>query len=275
MATAPLDTGETEQGGEFDDGAQTQPRDIEADARIQGWTPAEEFKGDPAKWVDAETFVQRGEERATLATKRNKVLEREMEQMKRDMRREFARLDERDKATYERARAEIETGMREAAGVGDLAEFDRLKAAADKLAPAQTGPSIQQEAQEALTTWEADNSWYAQGALPAATDMQLSARAYADRLAESMAPQAQSMKPAEFYNLLAERVKERFPDLDGKTAPRPKPNSAVSGGTQPRGRGGKTAADLPADALATADRYIRKGIIKDRAEYAKTFFQDA
>ena len=39
-----------------------QPRDIEAEARKHGWRPKEEFKGDPARWTDAETFVKRADE---------------------------------------------------------------------------------------------------------------------------------------------------------------------------------------------------------------------
>jgi hypothetical protein len=36
--------------------------EIEVQAKELGWSPKEEFRGDPEKWVDAETFVKRGEE---------------------------------------------------------------------------------------------------------------------------------------------------------------------------------------------------------------------
>jgi len=35
--------------------------DVEKEAMNMGWTPKEKFKGDPAKWIDAETFVERAE----------------------------------------------------------------------------------------------------------------------------------------------------------------------------------------------------------------------
>lgn len=35
--------------------------DVETAAREMGWRPKEEFRGEPEKWVDAETFVSRGE----------------------------------------------------------------------------------------------------------------------------------------------------------------------------------------------------------------------
>ncbi len=34
---------------------------VESKAREMGWTPKEKFRGDPEKWVDAQTFVERGE----------------------------------------------------------------------------------------------------------------------------------------------------------------------------------------------------------------------
>ena len=36
--------------------------EIEAKAKDLGWAPKEEFRGDPEKWIDAETYVRRGEE---------------------------------------------------------------------------------------------------------------------------------------------------------------------------------------------------------------------
>lgn len=278
MATAPLDTGDLAHADEVQDNdAQSQSRDIEADARKHGWSPLEDFKGDPSRWVDAETFVKRADEVLPLVTKKNKALERELEQIKRDMRREFARLSERDQATYERARADIEKGMRDAASVGDLNEYDRLRTEASKLTPAANeGPSDAVAAKREFNTWADDNPWYELGGLAAATDAQARARAYADRLADTEAHLAKTMPPREFYAMIAEKVTERFgADLAEKREPRPKPNSAVAGGTQPRARGGKSFSDLPPAAQAAADRFIAKGIIKSRDDYVKTYQWDS
>lgn len=38
---------------------QTEVADHETKAREMGWTPKEEFKGDPDKWVDAKDWVER------------------------------------------------------------------------------------------------------------------------------------------------------------------------------------------------------------------------
>lgn len=48
--------------------------DVEVRAREMGWRPQEEFKGDPERWVDAETFVKRGEEVLPLVKAENRRL---------------------------------------------------------------------------------------------------------------------------------------------------------------------------------------------------------
>ena len=40
---------------------ETGERDWEADARAMGWSPKAEFKGDKTHWIDAKSFVERGE----------------------------------------------------------------------------------------------------------------------------------------------------------------------------------------------------------------------
>src|SRR5260370_13868990 len=35
--------------------------DYESEASRQGWVPRDKYRGDAAKWVDAKTFVERGE----------------------------------------------------------------------------------------------------------------------------------------------------------------------------------------------------------------------
>ena len=44
---------------------------VEQEARTLGWVPQEDFRGDKSRWVDAETFVQRGHEIMDLLWKLN------------------------------------------------------------------------------------------------------------------------------------------------------------------------------------------------------------
>lgn len=47
-------------------------------ARDMGWTPQEQFKGDPEKWVDADEFVRRGEHLMPILRKTNQRLKGEL-----------------------------------------------------------------------------------------------------------------------------------------------------------------------------------------------------
>lgn len=47
-------------------------------AKEMGWTPQDQFKGDPAKWVDADEFVNRGEQLLPLLRKTNSRLKAEL-----------------------------------------------------------------------------------------------------------------------------------------------------------------------------------------------------
>jgi hypothetical protein len=55
---------------------------VESKAAALGWVPKEQFRGDTAKWVDAETFVERGEQMMPLLRANNKRLEDELNGMK-------------------------------------------------------------------------------------------------------------------------------------------------------------------------------------------------
>lgn len=50
----------------------------ETKARGLGWVPEDQFRGDKARWVDAKTFVQRGEEIMPILKQNNQRLEDEL-----------------------------------------------------------------------------------------------------------------------------------------------------------------------------------------------------
>src|SRR5437879_4034225 len=47
---------------------------VEAEASALGWVPQDTFRGDPEKWVDAETFVERGRHVMPILRKNNEKL---------------------------------------------------------------------------------------------------------------------------------------------------------------------------------------------------------
>src|SRR5712664_3093014 len=50
-----------EQEQEQEQEQQQDSAEVKAEATSHGWVDKAEFKGDPAKWVDAKTFLERGQ----------------------------------------------------------------------------------------------------------------------------------------------------------------------------------------------------------------------
>ncbi len=48
---------------------------IEQEAHNLGWVPLDQWRGDPEKWTDADTFVKRGKEIMPILRKNNEALQ--------------------------------------------------------------------------------------------------------------------------------------------------------------------------------------------------------
>ena len=55
--------------------------EVEQEALQLGWIPQDQFRGDPAKWTDAETFVTRGKEILPILRKNNEKLQGTVEHL--------------------------------------------------------------------------------------------------------------------------------------------------------------------------------------------------
>lgn len=55
---------------------------LEKAARDMGWAPKEDWRGDPDKWIDADTFVKRGEEIIPILRATNKKQAQELAELK-------------------------------------------------------------------------------------------------------------------------------------------------------------------------------------------------
>lgn len=258
-------------------------RDYEAEAKAQGWTPKEDFRGDPNRWVDAETFVRRADEVMPFLKKQNGHLKREIDDLKKMTR----RLMKSEQSAYQNALADIQAKMQEAVEAGDVEAWERLDKKKDSLRDnaardAETASPDKRAIDKAFTDFRDEHDWYDLGGLPGASDAEKRARAYADREAERMVQEglADTLAPDSFFAELAERTAKRFPTVNGAT-PRPKPPSDVAGVTRPNGaRNARTGANLPQEAKEHAERYMNAGIfkVKTKAEaydlMAKSFDWD-
>ena len=156
---------------------------VEQEARTLGWVPAEDFKGDPNRWVDAETFVERGHTVMPILRKNNERLESLVKQQSDElnkMKSLFSASQESitelqkvhadaTKAAVAKARAEVMTELKEAKRDGDvdreialteeLQELKTRQVEIDKPAPAPTQPQ-QQEVHPEFQAWMNENPWF-------------------------------------------------------------------------------------------------------------------
>lgn len=252
-------------------------RDYEAEARASGWTAKEEFKGDPSRWIDAETFVKRADEIMPLLKKERDGLKRELAQLKKDVAKASEFFSKAEQRGYERALTEIKARQEAAVEAGDVEAHRQASKDLDKLredmagdiGPSAKGEKVDQELIDGFIEWRADNDWYDSN--KAMTD-------YADMIARQLGPREKSGMSAEDYlGAVREKVEARFGDKFPETFGRQKeerkpPKNPVEGVSTTRPRAGqKTFADLPADAQRMCDRFIKSGIVKDRAAYLANY----
>lgn len=260
-------------------------RDYEAEARVQGWRSKEELEAagkTVSNWKDAETFVRDGEERAGLQKNQIANLKQQIDMLQRTVK----RLTKAEASAYENAMRDIEARMESAVEAGDVEAYRKLNKAAKDLneqAKDDAQPHLKgEDPQEQFEAFREANAWYDKANLASASEIEVEARLYADRLAERYTKQGlqTQMAPSEFFAKIAEEVEGKFPLLKAK-APRQKPQSDVAGVTRvPGNRNARNGAALPPEAKRQAERFFNQGVIKakDLSEaldkYAKNYQWD-
>lgn len=242
-----------------------QPRDYEAKARGHGWRPKDEFKGDPARWVDAETFVKRADEVMPFLEKKTKAQQREIDDLKRTLKQFQEYVSKADQRAYERATAEIEARHAEAVEVGDVASArkaidDLRKVEKDykNELPNDATPEFDvDQARVQLAEWVEKTEWYGRDA---------EKTKYADMLAENVMGYAANWPGGmqDWFRELEARVERKFAAA--------KPVVANPGGSRPGSRGGsRSYADLPPDAKRQCDRFTKTIPGFTREQYVRDY----
>lgn len=242
-------------------------QDVEAKARQYGWRPKEEWKGDDSRWVDAETFVKRGDEVIPIIkadrAKLEKALEKANEEIA-EMRDTFSQFKQYHSQTqaraYQQAMRDLEQRQAQAVEANDLAEVrETTKEIAALAAEMTVGQKpVQRSYEQEFNRWKADNAWFETD-----TVMRAAAAALGDEAVKK------GLEGKAQLDFVSERIRKEFPhkfENPNRTAP-----AAVEGGGQPPKKSGKGWADLPAEAKAFADRMVKQGLIT-KDQYAKDYF---
>jgi hypothetical protein len=250
-------------GGEADaqvDEAVDTPEDAEKASKM-GWTSREEFKGDPAKWRPAKEFLERGETMLPIMRKTVEKQERKIADLEKSIK-EFAEYHSKsEQRAFERAYKELKDKQYDAVQAGDTQAFAAVDKEIAEL-QADSRPSIgdtKSGEHPDYAPWLEKNKW-------AEDDPLLSEEAEIQAL--YLRNKGSKLQGADFLDSVAKRVKERFPDKFKN--PRRESAPSVEGSTPPARKGGRTYADLPADAKAACDKMVKNYGIK-KEEYVKNY----
>lgn len=259
------------------------PTTVETTAREMGWRPQEEFRGDTAKWVDAETFVSRGEHflpiikadrdrlRAEVANTAAQLAE--TKQLFTAAQEAIAELrkfhDEDTRRAVDRARKDLVAELKSAREQGDvdrevdvqsqITKIDAAKAAEPPAPAPKPAPAAATETKPDpdFIAWEADNQWFKTDSRKHALAMGIAEELRKD-------PRNATLTGRKFYDRITEEV-------DAYLAPAGRPNAKVggdAGGRQPGGGPGKRSrsyADLPEDARLACETFAKKLVGPGRA----------
>ncbi|MBU6264867.1 MAG: hypothetical protein KGM14_01565 [Actinomycetales bacterium] len=245
----------------------TEAQAAEAEASRKGWVPKDKYTGDPSKWVDAKTFIARGE-------KFTKNLQREIADLRAKLdsfegtRKAFVKFHEETIAkkdaeiadAIQQLRIQRSAAVREGDDELAIQLEDRIDVLKDQRKEVKATPVEQKtpeiSADEALKNpliedWIDDgNEWFRD-------DEKL--RNYALELGKEIA--AEGVKGRKFLDRVRERMEEEFPRRFKKdSAPAGGRADPVAGGTNARPSvGGKTEADLPPEDRKLMREFVAQG----------------
>jgi hypothetical protein len=269
----------------------SQEAQYESEARAQGWVAKEEFRGSENDWVDAETFVRRGKEIMPILRKNNEKLLKELDLAKKaaeEARAAALEFKEFQKGLYEKKTKDLETQLeqlkqakREAISAGDGDRVLAIDDAMDDIKEQRTEAKeelkrAEEKAKEAppqeasmdpdLNKWiEKNNSWFG-------PDERLTA--IANTIGIQINRQNPNLKGQAFLDKLDSELVEFMPEKFGKKrTPNPMEGSPNGGTSRPVASGKKSYNNLPADAKAACDRFVKQGLMT-KEQYVAEFEWD-
>ena len=273
--------------------------EVEADARHLGWSPKSEWRGDPAKWTDAQTFLDRGRNLLPVLRENNTRLQSEVSRLQNEVV-EARRLieagqesvselmkfhEENIQRAVKTEREAIKARIREAREEGnidaelaaqdELTELAARPPAAPKPPPAPpAAPAPAPAVNPAMVAWQERNDWFGKDTRKTA-------------LAVGIAQELREKDPKETLTGKAffDKVDEELASFLAPKSSAPNIDRLEGGSRSSGGQGApakKSYASLPADAKTVCDQQAKKLVgpgraFKDeaawRSHYAEQYFR--
>ena len=262
---------EVEEGAEQEPEEAEQPQggeDAEDRARRMGWVPQEEFRGDPNRWVDAETFLERGENELPILRERLRKMERQNQDLSKEVRQFVREMGKQQKSQHEQSMEDIKRKREQAVEDGDIETYRQYDKQLEQMA--QNAPEVPEpkeaddngwtpDFKETFESWKQENSWYEKDPLLS--------KEFAD-FHDWLLGTNPEMDDSDRLKKAEQAVKDKYPQ---KFKKQPK-GSPVEGGTQRKGKNSKGYDDLPSEAKAAYDKFVTKKKIMSGDEYLKEYF---
>lgn len=249
-------------------------------ARRLGWRPQEEYNG-KREWVPADKFIETAENELpvlrenlrrldNLYVKDVGALKNELTEVKQVLTdfREFATRGEQ--RAYEKAKRELLEKRDVAVAHADTETFKQVNAEIEELDKSVKPVAPEKKADAntpatpdpAITSWIADNAWFT-------TDSEL--MEYAKAQDQYLMKTKPGLSISERLDEVKNRTRKEFPDKFGNPR-REQASSVAEPGAQPsRQKKGKTYDDLPPEAKAACDKFVRTIPGYKREDYVKEY----
>jgi hypothetical protein len=189
--------------------------DVEQKARDMGWVPKEEFRGSDDRWVDAETFVERGENIMPILKERLGKMETTIGELRAENQKvkgSLGKLAEHHRGTwkrmYNKALQDIQDEKRDAVAQADTDRYTALEEQERNLIqeaaeehpddPTTGGDEVPEYA-----AFQANNDWYGQ-------DHEMTM--YANGLQAILVEGEGIADNKTFFQEIEKRVRQRFPE---------------------------------------------------------------
>ncbi|MEK0325853.1 MAG: hypothetical protein QQN63_09125 [Nitrosopumilus sp.] len=226
--------------------------------------PKEDWQGDPDKWVDAKTFLERSLTYVPFLKKSNDKLSSQIDTLQGQMVEIVAgqqrQLDDREKESYNKARQDLIDEQKAAISDGDADKFAASQEAIDKLK--EPKPTVKTE-DPAVAAFRTANPEYF-------SDFEKNTKM--EQYGNFLLKNNTYASPGEYLNVLSKYMEELY-------KPKSKVMELDEGGSPPSGtKPGKVQSfnSLPQGAKDGFEQSVHMGIFKDdkesRDKYAKTYF---
>jgi len=214
-------------------------------ATLQGWTDQDNFKGDPERWKTAKQFIEDGNKHATILKERNQKLADQVSDLQSTMTQLVDDQSKQKDKAVKKAISELKVQKAEAINESDGEKVNQIDEEIDRLKE-ETKPQVQPNAE--FDTWLAKNTWYN-------TDQEL--RGEANMYAKAYIDAGSFKTMPEVYKAVERKIKREFPERFEN--PNKKEPSTVTEGTHTKtsSKAGKSYSDLPQDAKAACDRFVK------------------